>query len=58
MKFKSTLTGVSLLAAVSLWTLAHAQTTATTTSGTGAAAAAGGDQMADMTDGEVRKIDK
>ena len=57
MKFKSTLTGVSLLAAVSLWTLAHAQTT-TTTSGTGAAAAAGADQMADMTDGEVRKIDK
>ena len=51
MKFKSTLTAVSLLAAASLWTLAHAQTTP-------AAAASASAQMADMTDGEVRKIDK
>lgn len=60
MKFKSTLTCVSLLVAMSLGTFAHAQTT-TTTSGTVAAAAAGADRMADMTDmtdGEVRKIDK
>jgi Cu/Ag efflux protein CusF len=50
MKPKSALTAVSLLAAASLWTLAHAQATP-------AATPSGSAQMADMTDGEVRKID-
>jgi Cu(I)/Ag(I) efflux system protein CusF len=52
MKFKSALIAASLLAASSLWTLAHAQAT------TPIAAPSGSAQMADMTDGEVRKIDK
>ena len=44
MKFKSTLTGLSILAATSLFALAHAQSAAPAASGV-------------MTDGEVRKID-
>ena len=52
MNFKSTLTGLSILAASAFFALAHAQTAAP--------AASGGMQMSagDMTDGEVRKIDK
>ena len=52
MKFTSTLTGLSVLAASSVFTLAHAQTAAP--------AASGAMQMSAgaMTDGEVRKIDK
>ena len=52
MTFKSTLTGLSILAASSLFVLAHAQTAAP--------AAPGAMQMSTdaMTDGEVRKIDK
>ena len=52
MTFKSTLTGLSILAASSLFVLAHAQTAAP--------AASGAMQMSidAMTDGEVRKIDK
>ena len=57
MKFKSLLTSVSLLAATSLWPLANAQTTNANPSATGAATS-GAEQMADMTDGEVRKVDK
>ena len=51
MKFNSTLTGLSILAATSLFALAHAQTAAP--------AASGAMQMSHgvMTDGEVRKID-
>ena len=53
MKFKSTLAGLSVLAASSLFALAQAQT---------AAAPAASDAMqmsaAAMTDGEVRKVDK
>ena len=52
MTFKSTLTGLSILAASSLFVSAHAQTAAPAVSGTM--------QMSTdaMTDGEVRKIDK
>ena len=52
MTFKSTLTGLFILAASSLLVLAHAQTAAP--------AAAGTMQMSTdaMTDGEVRRIDK
>ena len=52
MKFKSTLTALSILAATSFFALTHAQTAAPT--------ASGAMPMSDaaMTDGEVRKIDK
>ena len=52
MNFKSTLTGLSILAASGFFALAHAQTAA--------AAASSPMQMSAgaMTDGEVRKIDK
>ena len=52
MNFKSTLAGLSILAASSSFALAHAQTAAP--------AASGAMQMSanDTTDGEVRKIDK
>ncbi len=52
MKLKSTLTGLSILAASGFFASAHAQTAAPAASGTM--------QMStgEMTDGEVRKIDK
>ena len=52
MKFKSTVTALSILAASGFFTLAHAQTAAP--------AASGAMPMSDatMTDGEVRKVDK
>ena len=52
MKFKSTLTGLSVLAASSLFALAQAQTAAPAASGAVQKSAAA------MTDGEVRKVDK
>ena len=52
MSFKSTLVGLSVLAASSLLTLSHAQTAAPAASGTVPMSAVA------MTDGEVRKIDK
>lgn len=56
MKFKSATTTLAILAAASLWTSAQAQTAGTSTGATGATAS--GMQMPDMSDGEVRKIDK
>ena len=56
MTFKSTLTGLSILAASSLFVLAHAQTAAPAASG---AMPMPMPMSTDaMTDGEVRKIDK
>ena len=52
MKFTSTLTGLSVLAAASFFTLALAQTAAPAASGAMQFSAGA------MTDGEVRKIDK
>ena len=52
MSFKSTLAGLSVLAASGLFTLSHAQTAATAASGTMPMSTGA------MTDGEVRKIDK
>jgi Cu(I)/Ag(I) efflux system protein CusF len=55
MNFKSTITSLSLIAASSLFTLAHAQTAMP---GMPAASAAMPMSVGAMTDGEVRKIDK
>lgn len=52
MKFTSTLTGLSIIAATTVFTMAHAQTSAPAASGVMPMSAAA------MTDGEVRKIDK
>ena len=52
MKFKSTLTALTIFAVTGVFTQAHAQTAAPAASGTMAMSDAA------MTDGEVRKIDK
>ena len=56
MTFKSTLTGLSILAASSLFVLAHAQTAAPAAAGTMPMPMPMSTDA--MTDGEVRKIDK
>ncbi|RQP21797.1 copper-binding protein [Piscinibacter terrae] len=64
MKFKFATTALAILAAAGLWTSAQAQTAGAATSpaagtSTGVTGAtASGMQMPDMSDGEVRKIDK
>ena len=52
MSFRSTLVGLSVLAASGLFTLSHAQTAAPAASGTMQMSSS------EMTDGEVRNIDK